>query len=268
MEIKDSYSFDDFRKIIARLRDKDGCPWDREQTHESLRDCMLEEAYEAAEGIDIYHKTGDDTNLCEELGDIMLQVMLHARIGEEEGRFTVDDVITSISKKMINRHPHVFGQGHADNSAQVLDNWEEIKKKEKSEQTITEGMRRVAKALPATIRASKVQKKAAKVGFDFQDWKGAAAKISEELSEVSEAAENSDFSHLQEEIGDLMFSVINLSRLLGVNAENALTNATEKFINRFEYVEEEAVKRGFNLSDMSIRQMDALWSETKHPKEQ
>lgn len=265
MERKESYSFDDLRGIIARLRAKDGCPWDREQTHESLRDCMLEEAYEAAEGIDIYAKTGDDANLCEELGDILLQVMMHARIAEEDGRFTVDDVIASISKKMIDRHPHVFGSVRADSAAKVLDNWEEIKKKEKAERTVTEGMKRVAKALPASIRAAKVQKKAAKVGFDFDSWEGAAEKAREELDETAEAARTGDAGRVGEEIGDLMFSAVNLSRLLGINAENALTNATEKFINRFEYVEAEAAARGTSLSDMSVRQMDALWNETKHP---
>ena len=267
MENKTTYSFEDFENIIARLRAKDGCPWDQVQTHESLRDGMLEGAYEVVEGIDIYQATGDDHNLCEELGDVLLQIVMHARIAEEEGRFTMADVIQGISEKMIHRHPHVFGTAKADTPEQVLDNWEAIKQKEKDEQTITEGMRRVAKALPANIRAAKVQKKAAKVGFDFEDYRQTAAKIEEELQEVLDAAEKGQPEAVFEEFGDLMFSAVNLSRFLDVNAENALTNATEKFINRFEYIEGTAEKRGLKLKHMTIGEMDELWNEIKHLKD-
>jgi len=264
MEMKSAYSFEDFEEIIRRLRAEDGCPWDRVQTHESLRDCMIEEAYEVVDGIDTYRDCGDDTNLCEELGDVLLQVVMHARIAEEEGRFSMADVLRGISEKMIRRHPHVFGTDNADTPEQVLENWEDIKKQEKHEETVTEGMRRVAKSLPANIRAAKVQKKAAKVGFDFPDYKQAAAKIEEELQEVMEAVKNGKKSEIFEEFGDLMFSAVNLSRFLDINAENTLTNATEKFINRFEYIEEKAVTKGFELKDMSIQQMDELWNEIKH----
>lgn len=267
MKDKTTYSFEDFENIIARLRAKDGCPWDQVQTHESLRDGMLEEAYEVVEGIDIYQTTGDDHNLCEELGDVLLQIVMHARIAEEEGRFTMADVIQGISEKMIHRHPHVFGTAKADTPEQVLDNWEAIKQKEKDEQTITEGMRRVARALPANIRASKVQKKAARVGFDFEDYRQTAAKVSEELQEVLDAAEKGRPEAVFEEFGDLMFSAVNLSRFLDVNAENALTNATEKFINRFEYIERTAEKRGLKLKRMTIDEMDELWNEIKHLKD-
>lgn len=258
------YTFEDFKNIIARLRGNDGCPWDRVQTHESLRDCMIEEAYEAAEGIDIYKASGDDANLCEELGDVLLQVVMHAQIGEEEGRFTMADVLKGISEKMIRRHPHVFHEHTAHTPEQVLENWEDIKKKEKNEETLTEGMRRVAKSLPANIRAAKVQKKAAKVGFDFSDYRQTAEKVQEELQEVLEAAENGDELQIFEELGDLIFSVVNLSRFFNINAENALTNATEKFINRFEYIEETAAKKGLHLENMTIGQMDELWNEIKH----
>ena len=263
---EEKYSFEDFQKIIERLRAKDGCPWDRVQTHESLRDCMLEEAYEVAEGIDIYQATGDDANLCEELGDVLLQVVMHARIAEEEGRFTMDDVIRGISEKMIRRHPHVFGDASAETPDQVVESWEAIKAKEKHEETVTNSMWRVAKALPANIRAAKVQKKAAKTGFDFEDYKEAAKKVEEELLEVLEAVEKGEKSQVYEEFGDLQFSVINLSRFLDVNPENTLTNATEKFINRFDSIEKTAIQRGVKLEDMDVQTMNEIWDEIKHLK--
>ena len=250
MKNKTTYTFEDFQNIIARLRAKDGCPWDQVQTHESLRDGMLEEAYEVVEGIDIYQATGDDHNLCEELGDVLLHI-----------------VIQGISEKMIHRHPHVFGTVKADTPEQVLDNWEAIKQREKDEQTITEGMRRVARALPANIRAAKVQKKAARVGFDFEDYHQAADKVAEELQEALDAAEKGRQEAVFEEFGDLMFSAVNLSRFLDVNAENALTNATEKFINRFEYIEGTAEKQELKLKHMTIGEMDELWNEIKHLKD-
>ena len=267
MKNKTTYTFEDFQNIIARLRAKDGCPWDQVQTHERLRDGMLEEAYEVVEGIDIYQATGDDHNLCEELGDVLLHIVMHARIAEEEGRFTMSDVIQGISEKMIHRHPHVFGTVKADTPEQVLDNWEAIKQREKDEQTITEGMRRVARALPANIRAAKVQKKAARVGFDFEDYHQAADKVAEELQEALDAAEKGRQEAVFEEFGDLMFSAVNLSRFLDVNAENALTNATEKFINRFEYIEGTAEKQELKLKHMTIGEMDELWNEIKHLKD-
>lgn len=263
MENKTIYTFEDFERIIARLRAKDGCPWDQVQTHASLRDGILEEAYEVVEGIDIYRATGDDSNLCEELGDVLMHVVMHARIAEEEGRFTMEDVIRGISEKMIRRHPHVFGTVKADTPEEVLENWDEIKQREKHEETITDGMKRVAKSLPANVRAAKVQKKAAKVGFDFDDYRQTAGKVEEELREVMEAAEKGSPEDVSEEFGDLMFSVVNLSRFLDVNAENALTNATEKFINRFEYIEKSALLEGKALSEMSLEEMDLLWDEAK-----
>ena len=253
------YTFDDFKNIIARLRAADGCPWDRVQTH---RDCMIEEAYEAAEGIDIYEASGDAANLCEELGDVLLQVVMHVQIAEEEGRFTMGDVLKGISEKMIRRHPHVFGVDGAKTPEAALENWEDIKKKEKHEDTLTEGMRRVAKSLPANIRAAKVQKKAARAELLVL-----GILAAEELQEVLEAAEKGDASQIFEEFGDLMFSAVNLSRFFNINAENALTNATEKFINRFEYIEETAAKKGLNPENMTIEQMDELWNEIKHLNE-
>ncbi len=257
------YSFNEFVDIIRKLRAPDGCPWDREQTHASLRSCLIEEAYEVAEGIDIYEKTKDYENLCEELGDLLLQVIMHSVIAEEEQHFTIEDVISGISEKMIRRHPHVFGDATAETSQEVLRNWEEIKKEEKSEDKVSDGMLRVARALPATIRAQKVQKKAAKIGFDFPTYEEAESKVIEELQELAEARKNGDLASQEEEYGDLLFSVVNLSRFLTLNVENSLTNATDKFINRFISVEDLAHLEGLNLNQMSIEELDALWGRIK-----
>lgn len=257
------YTFSEFVEIIRQLRAPDGCPWDQEQTHESLRSCLIEEAYEVADGIDTYAKTGDYENLCEELGDLLLQVIMHSVIAEEENHFTIQDVISGISEKMIRRHPHVFGDESADTSQEVLRNWEEIKKEEKSEEKVSDGMIRVARALPATIRAQKVQKKAAKVGFDFPTYEEAEKKVIEELNELAEARKNGDFARQNEEFGDLLFSMVNLSRFLQLNVENSLTNATDKFINRFVSVEKLATLEGLNLNQMSIEELDALWGRIK-----
>ena len=178
----------------------------------------------------------------------------------------MDDVIQGISEKMVRRHPHVFGNASAETPDQVVESWEAIKAKEKNEETLTSSMRRVAKALPASIRAAKVQKKAAKVHFDFEDYKGAADKVSEELQEVLEAVENGVKSQVEEEFGDLLFSVVNLSRFLDVNPEYTLTNATEKFINRFESIEETAKKQGIKLDEMDVDTMNRIWDEIKHLK--
>ena len=225
----EKYGFDEFMDIIRKLRSEEGCPWDREQTHESLKTCMIEECYEAIEAID----KKDDVNLCEELGDILLQVALHSAIAEEAGEFSVDDVIQAVAEKMIRRHPHVFGDVVVEDSAGVVRNWDEIKKKEKKAASVMEEMLEVPKAFPATIRAEKVQKKAAKSGVDFEGYRQAMDRVYEELGKLSETIEIGDKSKIFEEFGDALFSLVNLSRFLQLNAENSLTNATNKFINRF-----------------------------------
>lgn len=257
------YTFSEFEEIIVKLRAEDGCPWDREQTHASLRGCMIEEAYEVAEGIDQFEKTGEYANLREELGDVLLQVVMHSRIAEEAGEFTMTDVITEVAEKMIRRHPHVFGTEQADTSEAVLNNWEEIKRKEHSESTVSESMERIARALPAGIRAEKVQKKAAKVGFDFADRNQVMEKVEEELEELRNAMKNGNQEEIEEEFGDFLFSAVNLSRFLGVNAENSLTNATNKFISRFRNVEITAVDKGIEWKDMDIDQMNHFWDLAK-----
>lgn len=258
-----NYSLEDFKQIIARLRGENGCPWDKEQTHESLKQCMIEEAYEVVEGIDHYVKTKDDENLCEELGDVLLQVVMHCQIAEEENRFTMDDVIRGISQKMIRRHPHVFGDVTVESSEDVLKNWDEIKRVEKSEETISESMKRVPRAFPSTLRAVKIQKKAAKVGFEFPTYEEALEKVYEEIKELENARKSACLREIDEEFGDLMFAVVNLSRFLQLNVENSLTNATDKFINRFVDVEKCAKIKGQHLNEMSIDDLKTLWGRVK-----
>lgn len=251
--------FDKFIDIIKTLRSENGCPWDREQTHESLRQNLIEESYEVVESID----NQDMANLREELGDVLLQIVFHSLIAEEEKAFTMEEVIEEISEKMVRRHPHVFADVSAETSEEVLKNWDEIKKTEKNEKTLGESMVRIPKALPANIRAEKVQKKAAKIGFDFADYEEVLGKVYEELKELEEAREKGSICEVEEEFGDLMFSIVNLSRFLKINAENSLTNATNKFINRFVSIELLAARENKRLSDLSIDEMNELWERVK-----
>ena len=250
------YTLDDLVQVIRILRGENGCPWDRVQTHESIRQDMLEEAYEAADAID----KGNMENLCEELGDVLMQVVFHAEIEAEKGGFTIEDVIRGICEKMVYRHPHVFGNGEvqADTAEQVLVNWEELKKKEKHTETQTEVMKNVPDALPALIRARKVQKKAADVGFDFPDALGAIQKVYEEIQELEESVKLENGTE-EEEFGDILFALVNISRFLKINPEFALTKAIKKFINRFEYIEKSALLQGKDLSGMTLEEMDLLW---------
>ncbi|ROR25674.1 tetrapyrrole methylase family protein/MazG family protein [Mobilisporobacter senegalensis] len=253
------YSFEEFMEIIHVLRSENGCPWDREQTHESLKSCLIEECYETVEAIN----NVDKENLCEELGDILLQVALHSVIAEESGDFEMNDIIDGISKKMIHRHPHVFGDAIVNSSGEVLKNWEDIKKEEKKEVTVSQSMEKVPKALPALIRAAKVQGHAKNAGFDFVDYEDALNKVYEEINELNLARKVGDKSQIEKEFGDLLFSVVNLSRFLQENAENSLTNATDKFINRFVDVERLVLREGKHLCDMSIDELKALWGQVK-----
>ncbi|MSS63931.1 nucleoside triphosphate pyrophosphohydrolase [Velocimicrobium porci] len=251
--------FDEFVKIIRILRSENGCPWDREQTHESLRQCMLEEAYEVVDAVD----KKDIDNLREELGDVLLQVVMNGVIAEEKKEFTMEEMIQEVSEKMVHRHPHVFGTTEVKNSDEVLKNWEELKQKEKKETSVSDSIKRIPLALPANIRAAKVQKKAAKVGFDFDNYEEVLSKVYEELSELEDAKRTGDICKIEEEFGDLLFSVVNLSRFLQINAENSLTNATNKFINRFVGVESLARLENRQLSELSIDEMNDLWNRVK-----
>lgn len=251
--------FQDLLDIIETLRNPGGCPWDREQTHESLKSALLEECYEVIDAIE----NEDEDALIEELGDVLLQVVFHASIGKEDGYFDIMDVIGGISNKMINRHPHVFGNEEANTSEQVLVNWDEIKKEEKGIKTLTEEMQNIAKSLPAATRAYKVQKKAKKVGFDWDDVNCAMDKVKEELNEIKEVYNCEDKSIIEGEVGDLLFACINVARFLEVDGELALDKTIKKFIKRFSYIENEAIKNNKNLRDMTLEEMDKLWEEAK-----
>ncbi|MDK0766435.1 nucleoside triphosphate pyrophosphohydrolase [Clostridium perfringens] len=251
--------FQDLLDIIETLRNPGGCPWDREQTHESLKSALLEECYEVIDAIE----NEDEDALIEELGDVLLQVVFHASIGKEDGYFDIMDVIGGISNKMINRHPHVFGNEEANTSEQVLVNWDEIKKEEKGIKTLTEEMQNIAKSLPATTRAYKVQKKAKKVGFDWDDVNCAMDKVKEELNEIKEVYNCEDKSIIEGEVGDLLFACINVARFLEVDGELALDKTIKKFIKRFSYIENEAIKNNKNLKDMTLEEMDKLLEEAK-----
>ena len=258
---------DRLHDIMVRLRDPEtGCPWDREQTLESLKPCVLEEAYELLAAMD---RPEDKANHIEELGDVLLQVMFQAVMAEQEGRFTFDDVANAISDKLVHRHPHVFGNVDAKDSATVLRNWEQIKQMEHRKESRHSALDGVPPALPALLKAQRTQEKAARVGFDWKDAAGPMDKIREEIAELDEAVaarpsrKPADSDRVKEELGDLLFSVCNLARHLGVDAESALEGASAKFARRFRTVEAAAKERGRRLPGMTLAEMDELWDEAK-----
>lgn len=254
---KEKYTYEDLLEIMRILRCPEGCVWDREQDHKSIRRSFIEETYEAVEAID----NDDPVLLQEELGDVLLQVVFHAQIEAEAGRFTMDDVADGICKKMIYRHPHVFGSVEVKNSDEVLTNWDALKQKEKHQKSTTETLESVARSLPGLIRAEKVQHKAAKAGFDWDDVSGALEKVREETAEVARAvAGDGDPS---EELGDLLFAAVNVARFLKTDPEEAISRTTDKFIRRFAQVEQAARDAGKDLADMSLAEMDALWDAAK-----
>lgn len=246
------------RAIVAALRAPGGCQWDIEQTHASLRAGLIEEAYEVVEAIN----TNDDANLKEELGDLLLQPIFHAQIAEEEGRFTMDDVARSIVEKLLRRHPHVFGEDQCADSAEVLKKWDDIKRAEKGDRA-TSALDGISGGLPALMRAEKVQKKAARVGFDWSEAAPVVEKIREELAEVEAEVSAGNTAKIEEEIGDLLFSVVNLARKLKVDGETALQSATDKFSTRFRKVESLAKERGLAMEKMTLAELDTLWDEVK-----
>ena len=257
-ENKAEYGFEDLLRIMDILRGEGGCPWDREQTHESIRKNFIEEVYEACEAIDLK----DNTLLCEELGDVLLQVVFHADMAEDEGAFDINDVCDGVCRKLILRHPHIFGDVKAGTSAEVLDNWEAIKRVEKGQKTYSDSIRQVAKSLPALMYAEKVQKKAKKAGFDWPDISGAFDKIDEEKAELIRAMHGD--GDVADELGDLLFAVVNTARFLEVDPEEALERASAKFVGRFCRMEELAGEHG--LDGMSLEEMDMLWNRAKKEK--
>jgi tetrapyrrole methylase family protein/MazG family protein len=247
-------SVDRLREIVAKLRAPDGCPWDREQTHATLKPQLLEECYELIDAID----DQDDEALLEELGDVLLQIVLHAQMASEEGRFHFDQIADRIADKLVLRHPHVFGDNKLSTSEAVLRQWDAIKRSEKQERkSILDG---IPRTLPALIKAQKVQAKAARTGFDWPEAHDVLAKIREEISEI-ETAKNT--SELSEELGDLLFSIVNFARKRSLDAEGLLQTATEKFTQRFRAVETLAAERGVQLSVLSLPELDQLWDEVK-----
>ena len=254
---KEFYGVQDLEEIVRILRAPGGCPWDAEQTHESIRRNFLEEAYEAVEAID--EKSPD--HLKEELGDVLLQVCLHARMEEENGSFDLDGVADGICKKLIFRHPHVFGDVKVSGTGEVLSNWEDLKREEKHQATHTDALSAVARSLPALWRAEKVQKKAKKAGFDWPDISGALDKLHEELDEFQAAVREG--TNVEEELGDLLFSAVNAARFVKADPEEALQKATDKFIARFRKVEALAAAKGLDMTEMDLPALDKLWDEAK-----
>lgn len=254
---KDHYNFEDLLKIMEILRSENGCKWDRQQDHMSIRRNFIEEVYEVCEAID-----NDDSELLkEELGDVLFQVVFHTEIEKEKGVFTIDDVADGICKKMIYRHPHVFGNTAVSGTEEILANWDELKKTEKHQKSAAETLDSVARSLPALIRADKIQSKAAKAGFEWDSVDGAVAKVHEEMDEVERALAGD--GDVAEEIGDLLFAVAKIGRFRGVDPEQALDNTCEKFIRRFTYVEQGAAKQGKTMEELTLAQMEALWKEAK-----
>ncbi len=254
------YSFDDLITVVELLRSEGGCPWDREQTHKSIRNDFIEETYEVIEAID----TEDPVLLREELGDVLLQVVFHARIEEERDVFSMDEVANDICAKLIHRHPHVFGTLEVENSAEVLRNWEAIKGEEKQRITMTDKLRAIPPMYPALMRAQKVGKKAA--CFDFETTEAVWDKLDEEIAEVKAAAAGGDKDAVAEELGDLLLTVTSLARKLGVKSEEALYHATNKFIDRFELVENAVLAEGKSMDELTMPELDAIWDRIKHAK--
>lgn len=248
----------DLENIVEQLRGENGCDWDKKQTHKSLKAHIIEEAYELGQAID----NDDIDEMIEELGDILLHVVFHSQIGKEEGYFDLKEITNSICEKLIFRHPHVFKNEEVDMNTYDK-TWEELKKKEKGESTITEGLKRIPNSLPALTKAKKVQYKASLVGFDWDDINDVFKKIVEEYKELLDEHKQGNIKYIKEELGDLLFSIVNLARFLDINPEEALNLTTEKFVNRFEFIENRAISLNRQLEDMSLAEMDEIWNESK-----
>lgn len=256
---KEKYNFYDLVEIVKMLRAPGGCPWDIEQDHHSIRQNFIEEVYEAIEAID----TEDTELLKEELGDVLLQVVFHAEIESEKNSFDIDEVSDGICKKLIIRHPHVFSNVKADTTDQVLKNWDAIKMKTKSQNSQSEVLGSISRSLPSLMRSQKIQQKAAKVGFDWDSVDGAMDKLNEELDELRDAIKENDNIHIEEELGDVLFSTVNIARFVHTDSEKALYNACEKFIRRFSKMEELANEKNIKMDKVALDVLDELWEQAK-----
>jgi tetrapyrrole methylase family protein/MazG family protein len=254
--------FADLVALVAKLRGPDGCPWDREQSHESIKGLVVEEAYEVVEAID----EGDDLELRAELGDLLLQVVFHSQIASDEQRFAVGDVIDTLQEKLVRRHPHVFGGEKASDSGEVLKNWEALKEAERAAKGRTEDhsmLESVSRGLPAMMEAFQLTTKVSRVGFDWAHADEALAKLDEEIEELKSASHAPGSHEIEMEVGDLLFTVVNLARLMGVDPETALKSSSRKFRRRFRYIEDRLRERGSRPADSTLEEMDALWDEAK-----
>jgi MazG family protein len=263
-----SKQFKELVKIMARLRAPGGCPWDREQTYESLAEYLLEECYEAYDAIQVSAETGETSNLKEELGDVLLQVVFHSTIAAERGDFTIDDVAEGVATKLVLRHPHVFEDKKLETADDVLDNWDELKKEEREQRGTTKKaldsiLDEVPVAFPALIEGNKITKMAAKHGFDWANADQIFEKLDEETNELKEAMKTEDKTAIREELGDLLFVVVNLARKLGVEPEDALKKTNRKFRSRFKFVEDNLASKGKKLEDSDLEEMDRLWNAAK-----
>jgi MazG family protein len=263
-----SEEFDELVSVMERLRAPGGCPWDREQTYGSLSQYLLEEAYEAFDAIQRAEETGETEELSEELGDVLLQVVFHSTIGKEKGDFTIDDVARRVAEKLVLRHPHVFGDRELATAEDVLDNWDELKKAErkesgKKEKEVDSILDEIPVHFPGLLEALKVTKRAAKVGFDWENKDQVLEKLDEELGELHAAVEEGEGRKIEEEIGDILFVIVNLARKLDVEPETALKKTNRKFRKRFAYIERELEKAGKKPEGSSIEELDGLWNEAK-----
>ncbi|MGK7344253.1 MAG: nucleoside triphosphate pyrophosphohydrolase [Candidatus Nitrospinota bacterium M3_3B_026] len=254
-----SKSFDRLVQIMARLRGEGGCPWDREQTHETLKPYLVEETYEVLDAID----SGDPETMKGELGDLLLQVVFHARMAEEDGGFDIDGVCNAISEKLIRRHPHVFAESDADTPQKVLDQWEKIKLTEKAHESRKSVLDGVPRSMPALLRAMRLQLKAGSAGFDWDSAEGAFQKVEEELSEFSTAFAEGKAKEMEEELGDLLFALVNMARFIEVNPEEALSKTIAKFTERFRHIERRIEESGRAINDVTLAEMDRMWEEAK-----
>lgn len=258
-QFKDRYNFSDLVEIVKVLRAPGGCPWDAEQTHQSIRENFLEETYEVIEAID----TLNPELMREELGDVLLQVVMHSDMAEGDGWFTIDDVANDICEKLIIRHPHVFGDVTVNSTGEVLKNWDDIKRQTKKQSTQSEAMAAIPATFPALMKAQKVQSKAKKAGFDWDDAEGAFDKLAEETGELKEALANGDRAAVEDELGDLLFSAVNVARFCDCEAETSLEKATQKFVSRYTVTERLASEQGIDMKKAPIEVLDTLWEQAK-----